>query len=88
VVFSAHTETSQNLFKVAPSYGTHLFVKVPRPEDKKGIFLGQAATCYYQSNHSLVEANPLSVLPKDTTSKGAPKKNLHLGSGFNTANYL
>jgi len=29
----------------------------------------QAATCYYQSNHSKVEAIPLSSLPKDTTSK-------------------
>jgi len=29
----------------------------------------QAATCYYQSNHSKVEAIPLSALPKDTTSE-------------------
>jgi len=29
----------------------------------------QAATCYYQSNHSKVEAFSLSALPKDTTSK-------------------
>jgi len=29
----------------------------------------QAATYYYQSNHSLVEAIPLSASPKDTTSK-------------------
>jgi len=29
----------------------------------------QAATCYYQSNHSEVEAIPLSTLPKDTTSE-------------------
>jgi len=27
----------------------------------------QAATCYYQSNHSKVEAIPLRALPKDTT---------------------
>jgi len=30
---------------------------------------GQAATCYYQSNHLKVEAIQLSALPKDTTSK-------------------
>jgi len=30
-------------------------------------FSGQAATCYYQSNQSKVEAIPLSALPKDTT---------------------
>jgi len=29
----------------------------------------QAATCYYQSNHSKVEAIPLSALPKDITSE-------------------
>jgi len=33
------------------------------------IFKNQAATCYYQSNHSKVEAIPLCALPKDTTSK-------------------
>jgi len=27
----------------------------------------QAVTCYYQSNHSKVEAIPISALPKDTT---------------------
>jgi len=34
-------------------------------------FSSQAATCYYryQSNHSKVEAIPLSALPKDTTSE-------------------
>jgi len=31
---------------------------------------GLVATCYYQSNHSKVEAIPLlSTLPKDTTSE-------------------
>jgi len=47
--------------------GTHLFVKVPA----KGLLRSssQATTCYYQSNHSKVEAFPLSALPKDTTSK-------------------
>jgi len=29
----------------------------------------QAATCYYQFNHSKVEAIPVSALPKDTTSE-------------------
>jgi len=56
-----------------PGLGTHLFVKVPRPGDSKGTgsfwFSRQAATCYYQSNHSKVEAIPLSALPKGTTSK-------------------
>jgi len=32
-------------------------------------FLNQAATCYYQSNHSKVEAISLSALLKDTTSE-------------------
>jgi len=31
--------------------------------------LNQAATCYYQSNHSKVEVIPLSALHKDTTSE-------------------
>jgi len=29
----------------------------------------QAATCYYQSNHSKVEAIPLIALPKGTTNE-------------------
>jgi len=43
--------------------GTHLFVKVPRPGDSEGTFsvFSQAATCYYQSNHSKVETIPLSA---------------------------
>jgi len=50
-------------FRLSP----HLFVKVPRPGDSEVIFTSssQAATCYYQTNHSLVEAIPLSALPKD-----------------------
>jgi len=32
-------------------------------------FSSHAATCYNQSNHSKVEAIPLSDLPKDTTSE-------------------
>jgi len=46
--------------------GTKLFVKVLDQETAKGPF--RSATCYYQSNHSKVEAIPLSALPKDTTS--------------------
>jgi len=49
---------------------THLlFVKVQ--ETAKGTFRSssQAATCYYQSNHSKVQAIPLSTLPKGTTIK-------------------
>jgi len=48
--------------------GTHLFVKVPRPGISEVTFsvLSQAVTCYYQSNHSKVDAIPLSTLPKDT----------------------
>jgi len=53
--------------------GTHLFVKVPRPGDSEVSNFrssSQAATCcYYQSNHSKVEAITLSALPKDTTSE-------------------
>jgi len=52
---------------------THLFVKIPWPGDSEGVcsvFLSQAVTCYYQSNHSKVEAILLCTLPKDTTSKG------------------
>jgi len=52
---------------------THLLVKVPRPGDSEGTFRSssQAATFYYQSNHSKVEAIPLSALPKETTSEFA-----------------
>jgi len=50
--------------------GTHLFVKVRRPGDSEAFrSSSQAATCYYQSNHSKIEAIPFSVLLKDTTSK-------------------
>jgi len=40
-------------------------------ETEKGTFWSsiQVSTCYYQSNHSNVEAILLSALPKDTTSK-------------------
>jgi len=32
----------------------------------------ETATCYYQSNHSKVEAIPLSALPKDTIRANLP----------------
>jgi len=50
---------------------THLFVKYLDQETAKEPFRSssQAATCYYQANHSKVEAIPLSALPKDTTSE-------------------
>jgi len=40
-------------------------------ETAKGPFRSsiQAATCYYHSNHSKVEAITLSALSKDTTSE-------------------
>jgi len=48
-----------------------IFVKVPRPGDSEVTFRSssQAATYYYQSNHSKVEAIPLSALPKAKTSE-------------------
>jgi len=40
---------------------THLYVKMPRPGDSEVTFsvFDQAATCYYQSNHSKVQAIPV-----------------------------
>jgi len=51
--------------------GTHLFVKKPRPGDSEVTFTVFESSCHlhYQSNHSKVEAIPLSTLPKNTTSK-------------------
>jgi len=52
--------------------GTHLFVKVPRPGNSEKIFSVFESSCHmhlllaYQSNHSKVEAIPLSALPKRT----------------------
>jgi len=46
--------------------------KTPRPGDREVTFLlssSQAATYYYQFNHSKVKANPLSIFSKDTTSE-------------------
>jgi len=50
---------------------THLFVKISRPGGNEVTFSSssQAVSCYKQSNHSKVEAIPLSALPKDTTSE-------------------
>jgi len=51
--------------------GPHLFVKVPRPGDSEVTFsvFESSSTCYYQYNHSKVEAITLNALPKDTTSE-------------------
>jgi len=52
--------------------GTHLFAKVPpQPGNSEVTYsvFDSAATCYYKSNRSKVEAIPLSALPKDTTSE-------------------
>jgi len=50
---------------------SRLFTKLLRPRDSKVIFAisSHAATCYYQSNNSKVEAISLRALPKDTTSE-------------------
>jgi len=58
---------------------THLFVKVPRPRNSEGTFQSssEAATYYYQSNHTKEEAIPLSALPKDTTSELAGLSSHH-----------
>jgi len=49
----------------------HLFAKLPWPGESEMTlqFSSQAATCYWQSNHSEVEAISLSALPKYTTSE-------------------
>jgi len=50
-------------------------------ETAKDLFglKNQAATCnYHQSNHSKIEAIPLSALPKDITSKLAGLSSHHL----------
>jgi len=49
----------------------HLFVKLLQPGDSEGTLRSssQAVTYYYQSNHSKVEAIPLSALPKYSTSE-------------------
>jgi len=47
----------------------HFLLKYLDQETVKGLFRSssQAATCYYQSNHSKVETILLSALLKDTT---------------------
>jgi len=64
-------EIEFQLLDIGIVIGTHLFVKVPRPEDSEVTFLVFESSCdlYYQSNHSKIEAIPLSTLPKDTTSE-------------------
>jgi len=47
---------------------------VTQQGDSEVTFSSQAATCYYQSNHSKVEAIPLCTLTKDTTSELAGKR--------------
>jgi len=49
----------------------HLFIKVSRPGDSEVTFLVFEPNCHLllHSNHSKVEAIPLSALPKDTTSE-------------------
>jgi len=57
---------AQSFFQEKIGLGTHLFVnKVPRAGDSEVTFWSssQAATSYYQSNHSKVEAILLSALP-------------------------
>jgi len=70
---SGNTFSRQPCFRASViGIGTHLFVKVPRPRYSEGTFFrssSRAATCYYQSNQSKVEAISLSTLPKDTTSE-------------------
>jgi len=63
VVKTAECKT-RYINKCLNNTGIHLFVKVPRPGDSEGTF-----SVYYQSNHSKVEAIPLSALLKDTTSE-------------------
>jgi len=60
-------------FLIQKDLGNQLFVKVLRPGDREGTFSAssQAAICYYQSNHSKIEAIPLCTLPKGTTSEFA-----------------
>jgi len=45
--------------------------QVPQPGDSEGTIsvFESSCHCYYQSNHTKVEAIQLSALPKDTASK-------------------
>jgi len=51
-----------------------LFAKLPRPGDSEVTFavFESSFHCYYQSNHSKLEAIPLSTLPMDTTKANLP----------------
>jgi len=57
----------QNRFR----YGTHLFVKIPRPRDSEVTFSVFELSCHlllqYKSNYSKVQAITLDALPKDTS---------------------
>jgi len=60
----------------------YLLIYLSRYLDQKtanGLFRSsrQAATCYYQSIHSKIEAITLSALPKDTTSVYFPGCSSH-----------
>jgi len=70
-----------HLFKpmICLSLGPHLFVKVPRPGDSEVSFRSssQAAICYYQSNHSMVEAIPLLTVPCPRTQQPNLRVYLH-----------
>jgi len=68
--------------------GTHLFVKVPRPGDSEVTFLifESLPPVTTMSNHSKVEAIPLSALPKDTTKANLPDYNIRL-FGFSFSQY-
>jgi len=66
-------KTIEQLYRFCLLVFSHLFVMLFRPGDRNGSLQhsSQAATCYYQFNHSKVEAIPLSALPKNTTNKFA-----------------
>jgi len=67
----ASIKIASNLVNKYNRSRTYLFVKVPQPGDSEGTFEILESRCHlllgYQSNHSKVEAIPLSALPKDTT---------------------
>jgi len=62
ILFSKQT-AELSLLVFLPSYLGHETTKCPLRSSS------QAATWYYQSNHSKIEAIPLNALPKDATSE-------------------
>jgi len=57
--------------------GTHLFIKVPQPEDSKGTFVIFKTSCNLLSTIRTTQkgrGNPVSALPKDTTIELASLK--------------